>query len=614
MQYFLVKYHRFIILAVLAFTLSVSFLNARNDSLTYDEDAHIPAGYSYLKERDMRLNPEHPPLLKDLAALPLLAIDPVFDTQKPFWSENANDAQWNAGKYFLYGAGNNPDEIIFLSRLPFILIYLLLALFIFRWTRELSGIIGGLVAFFLFALDPNILGHNHLVTTDLGIAAFLVPAFYFFLKFVKNPSWKNTFLFGLVWGILQLVKFSSVLTLPVFGLMLVIYPLVKLDAKGEETRWKEKMKFLGECVGKGLIAFIISLILVWAVYYFNTSAMPKEKLPEIVDYYFNLGQDNAGKAYIRNAVSTLNESPILRPLAVYFFGVARVFQRVAGGNMTYFFGQIDTRGFLAYFPVLFLIKLPLPSLFLIFTAFFIGLGGASIAFFRHFRRLGEYSRTIIRNHLAEITLGLFALLYVFSSIFGRLNIGIRHLFPIFPLVFILTGKMIADLIRKVHDRKLKTIFYFSLAALFAALLLEVIFVYPSYISYFNQSVGGPKNGYRFVTDSNADWGQDLKRLGSFLDAHPEIDKIKLNYFGLADPNYYFPGRFEMWWDAKRPIEEGYYGISTLFLQESLFDTRRPDNATYRWLQNKNPAFQVGTSILIYYVSEEEAAQVNNQGL
>lgn len=120
------------------------------------------------------------------------------------------------------------------------------------------------------------------------------------------------------------------------------------------------------------------------------------------------------------------------------------------------------------------------------------------------------------------------------------------------------------------------------------------------------------NGYKYVTDSNADWGQDLKRLQKFLNAHPEIDKLRLNYFGMADLNYYLGEKYVAWWDSKRPLEAGWYGISTLFLQESIYDLRRADNTSYRWLKNKKPDYQVGTSILIYYVNKTEAETANSQ--
>ena len=115
------KNYLLIIIAVLGFMTVVSILNANNDSLIYDEDAHIPAGYSYLTQQDIRLNPEHPPLLKDLAAFPLLFINPKLDTTQDFWTkDNADDGQWNAGKSFLFGGDNNPDQIIFWSRLPIV--------------------------------------------------------------------------------------------------------------------------------------------------------------------------------------------------------------------------------------------------------------------------------------------------------------------------------------------------------------------------------------------------------------------------------------------------------------------------------------------------------------
>ena len=110
MRKFFQEKYKLIILLLLIITVVISVICAAEDTMIYDEDAHIPAGYSYLKTFDMRLNPEHPPLIKDLAALPLLFFDPqpTFDISKPFWNENANDAQWDAGKEFLFQSENNP--------------------------------------------------------------------------------------------------------------------------------------------------------------------------------------------------------------------------------------------------------------------------------------------------------------------------------------------------------------------------------------------------------------------------------------------------------------------------------------------------------------------------
>jgi hypothetical protein len=296
------------------------------------------------------------------------------------------------------------------------------------------------------------------------------------------------------------------------------------------------------------------------------------------------------------------------PFADYVFGVARVFQRVAGGNVTYFFGQISTLGFTWYFPIIFLIKEPLPTLFLILFSFGVAIYHISKALFTksHQGFLEKFSKTFahyLRTSIVEFSMLLFIILYVFTSIKGGLNIGFRHLFPILPFIYILTAKTIARTVHKVHEHHRVT-FLSVTVLLLGYLIAGTVAAYPSYTSYFNELVGGPKNGYNYATDSNADWGQDLKRLKIFLAAHPEITNLKVDYFGMADLKYYIGDKYEPWWGAKRPIKPGWYAISTLFLQESLFDKSKADDQSYRWL-NRQPRYQVGTSILIYYVDPRE---------
>lgn len=599
MKKFLEKNYKIIILLILSFMTIVSILNADNDALIYDEDAHIPAGYSYLTQHDIRLNPEHPPLLKDLAALPLLFIQPKLDTTQDFWiKDDADASQWNAGKSFLFGSGNNPDQIIFWSRLPIVLLSLLLGLFIFKWTRELAGIIAGLFALTLYAFDPNILGHNHFVTTDLGIAAFIVFSLYYFLRFIKEPSAKNIWLAGLFLGLVQLVKFSSVLLFPVFGLLIIIYPLVKI------SRDKNNLKSLGEYLWKGASVFIISILLVWVAYFANSYAMPQAKLGEILDHYMKPTDMRALTIQTRKLILGINKYPALEPLADYVFGVARVFQRVGGGNVTYFMGEVSTKGFLSYFPIIFLIKEPLPILFFLLFSLIIGLSGIAKSVITETRKVFNNFIYYLRTNIAEFSMLIFIFIYSITSITGRLNIGLRHLFPILPFIYMLTAIGIFRFIKRQHNHTKQ--FSHIIILLFAIfLIIETIFSYPFYMSYFNRLAGGPKQGYQLATDSNADWGQDLKRLKIFLNAHPEIVKIKIDYFGMADLDYYINGRYEKWWASKRPLEPGWYAISTLFLQEGTYDQRKTDDQSYRWLQNKKPTYQVGTSILIYYLTPEE---------
>lgn len=602
MKKFLEKKYKLLVFAMLAFVSFVSVLNANNDSAIYDETAHIPAGYSYLKLHELRLNPEHPPLIKDLSAIPLMFMHLKFDTTQSFWTESP-DGQWDAGRSLLYGSGNNPDSIIFWSRIPIVLLSLVFGLFIFFWTRQLAGKIAGLFALALFAFDPNILGHNHFVTTDLGIAAFMFFAFYFFLKFVKEPTWKNVAFAGLFVGLLQLAKFSSIVIFPVFTFAAIVYPLVKINKHKNISDWKFKLKGLGEYVGKGLLIFIISLVVVWFVYFLNFFNTPQEKYQQIVDYVFNANEYAA-----RNAVlTTLGQTALTRPLGEYVLGVAMVFKRVAGGNGVYYLGQVSSKAFLSYFPVVFLLKEPIASLIFMFFALFYGIAKAGQGIIAAFRigiknAWGKLAH-FLRTKIVYVSMILFIALYAYVSITGNLNIGFRHLFPILPFIYVLTAVAIVKFAKNVNNKNGDMIVDFSWLVLMVFLIASSVFSYPSYTSYFNELAGGSKHGYRFVTDSNADWGQDLKRLKIFLDKNPNIGRIRVDYFGGGDLKYYLGNKYTEWHDYSRPIETGWYAISTNFLQGSVYDKAKSDDSSYRWLQNIKPAYQIGTSILVYKIDK-----------
>lgn len=619
MERFLNQNYKIIIFTVLFFMFIVSVLNAWNDSAIFDETAHIGAAYSYVTQHEIRLNPEHPPLIKDLAGLPLLLLNLNFDANQPFWAGTLpgkwDEGQWAAGRYLLYQAGNNPDKIIFWARFPIILLSLLLGFFIFKWGREIAGTFAGFLALLFYAFDPNILGHNHFVTTDLGIAAFMAFSFYFYLKFIKYPTWRNVLLAGVFLGFLQLAKFSFITALPIFGLITILYPLVTKIATEEKSRFIFRCKKLGEYIGKGAVVFFASLIVVWIVYAANSFNMQKDTVARVIEANFPAaGAQSVKDVYFNKFLHQLNTNSITRPLTEYGIGIGYVFRRVAGGNGAYFMGQVSSTAFRAYFPTVFMIKEPVPFLFLMFGALLYALfkfGRTLVKSFGNFfqntrRNFSHY----IRVHITELSMVSFVILYGYLSITGNLNIGFRHLFPILPFLYILTAKNISEFLKNRHSSRGKLFFSSAVFLLIAYIIIETMAVFPSYMSYFNESAGGPKNGYRFVTDSNADWGQDLKRLRGFLNNHPAIGAIRVDYFGGGDIKTYIGDKYLQWRDSKRPVETGWYAVSANFLMGSLYDKTKPDKESYRWLKNKKPDFQAGTSILIYYITPEEAAAAN----
>ena len=210
----------------LLFIFIITVFSMKDDSVTMDEVAHLPAGYSYLTQKDMRLNPEHPPLIKDLAAIPLLFIKDIkFPSDIKAWTKDVN-SQWDFGFNFFYNFGNPADKMIFWGRIPMILILIFLGFFIFKWAKELFGNKVALLSLFLFSFSPTLLAHGRLVTTDVGATAGVVIATYYFLKSLKNPGWKNIIIAGIAFGLAELTKFSVILLIPFFAVLVFSWAII----------------------------------------------------------------------------------------------------------------------------------------------------------------------------------------------------------------------------------------------------------------------------------------------------------------------------------------------------------------------------------------------------
>ncbi|MDP3947524.1 MAG: phospholipid carrier-dependent glycosyltransferase, partial [bacterium] len=191
--------------AILFASGSLLYYGAVNDSAIMDELAHIPAGYSYVKYLDYRLNPEHPPLLKALSGLPLLALNLNFPTDKPSWQSDVN-GQWDAGAQFLYESRNNAHQILLWSRLVPIALTLLLVLAVYLLAAQLLGRWWAFLPTLFVALSPSFLAHGHYVTTDVAAAFGIFIATWSFVAFLHRPTGGRLFLAGLCFGIAQLLK------------------------------------------------------------------------------------------------------------------------------------------------------------------------------------------------------------------------------------------------------------------------------------------------------------------------------------------------------------------------------------------------------------------------
>ncbi len=591
-----------LILAVMFFLMQGS---VSNDSATMDELAHIPAGFGYVTQGDYRLNPEHPPLLKTIAALSsLIFARPYFPTDTPYWQEEVN-GQWAEGTKFLYESGNDADKIIFWARQPLILLSVFFGWLIFVWTKNKFGGATALLTLIFYAFSPTVLAHSRYVTTDLGAAFGFFIGIISFLWFLEKPTWSRAALAGAALGLAELLKFSLILLLPTYGVLLIFWVLVRPG-----LHWHERFRVLGRMVEKTLVLGVVGFSLVWVVYIPHVWNYPQEK--QLRDAEFLLSSYGFRPAV--NFDLLLINNRFTRPLGQYLLGFLMVNQRTAGGHTVVYLGEISGGGNLSYFPLLYLLKEPLALHVLTLIALWFGVKNSN------FLNKGfdlERLRVWIESHFPEFSAILFIVLYWGVSIKSPLNIGIRHVLPTFPFIYILISRQIIRWARP-HELEspdtwfgwLKNIYelyvasvpkYILVGGLTAWLMISVTSTYPHFLSYYNELGGGTRTGWRIAVDSNYDWGQDLKRLAEYVRKN-NIDKIAVDYFGGGNPNYYLGDKVELWRSARGPVS-GWFAIS-ITLREGAFGKpvrgfEKKIEDSYEWLRPYPPVAQIGYSIFVY---------------
>jgi 4-amino-4-deoxy-L-arabinose transferase-like glycosyltransferase len=590
----------------LIFSFVIMFSISSEESAIMDELAHIPAGYGYVEYLDYRLNPEHPPLVKMLSALPLSFMNLNFPTDRSAWQSEVN-GQWAAGAQFLYESGNDADEILKWARVGPIILTLILILFIYFWSKELIGPWWALLPSLLFAFSPTVLSHGHYVTTDIGAALGIFISIYYFIKARLNPSPKNLVFAGVAFGIAQLLKFSTFILIPYFIILVGIFYLTDIYRNWNTPGSKSK-KIYGEFLKQAknlLVIFVVSFLIIYPLYFLTTANYPPDRQRADTDFIlasFANGRTPEGEVCkparcLADFNVWASDKPLLRPYAEYMLGILMVIQRSSGGNTNYFLGEVSASGWWYYFPVTYAMKESLPVLILIVIALLISIWHLIKS---RANRFSDYLQT----HPGEFAMLLFILLYAGYSIQSPLNIGVRHLLPIIPLIYILTASGLKNWLKSnFFKTKAKVGFIALLIVWFTA---DVALSYPYYLSYFNQLIG-TANGWQYVTDSNYDWGQDLKRLKTFVEAN-NIDKIGVDYFGGGNPGYYLGDKVEYWWSAKGdPKESGikWLAVSVNTIQGSTKPWRdsndpRKDEEKYLWLDEPyKPYAKAGTSIFIY---------------
>jgi hypothetical protein len=401
---------------------------------------------------------------------------------------------------------NDANRLFFYAKLQMVFVGILLGLFVYLWSRELFGPAAAAVSLLLFGLDPNILAHSGIIHTDLPFAAVYFIGSYLFYRLLQNFNLLNLGAAAVCFGLATVTKYSYVWILPAWLVLGLIKILSAEPIK--VTLWKERLVSdrgtKASLVALGSLGcVVVAYVMLWGVYGFRFSA--------------------AGGGEQSFEISALQQSPaygttlLIQATRYHLFPESWVYGQLyvlseLKRNMS-FFGEVSNQGFWLYFPVAFLVKTPLPTIVILFAA--IG------AWMKNSRWRGPV-----------VTLLAPAFVYFVVAVAFRFNIGVRHLLPVYPFLFVLVGGFVAH-VWHTGSRMMRS----ALGALAVWSCWSLLSVYPHLLAYFNELAGGPKNGHKVLLDSNLDWGQDLVGLKKWMDAQG-VKKIQLFYFGTAEPRYY----------------------------------------------------------------------------
>jgi 4-amino-4-deoxy-L-arabinose transferase-like glycosyltransferase len=500
---------------------------ARRESITIDEVAHIGAGVSYLQKLDMRMNEEHPPLAKALAAVPLVVRGVHADYSHVSWTFSAGlfkqfFGEWVFG-HWVIARWNDPIATVFWARLPMLFLTLVLGIVLFAYGSRLGDPWGGLLCLCVFATMPVVLAFGPLVLTDMAITLFAVLTVWAFASMWRSPSRGTVLRFGLALSGALLSKFSAGLLFFCFAAFILSLrwrPAPEQPADKAELRAWRRIRWWS--LTKGIV---FAALVVYAVYLILSWNEPTDSLSF-------LG---------RNAAALLLRR-VLMPPWIYLRGL--VLFAVTAKPPAFILGHSYPHGVWFYFPVLFLLKSPLAFLLLLLLALMVSLVA----------KLRVVRLAVVPKGLESHWRAVWVSLAVFTGacILSRMQFSIRH----FSVPLVLLVLLLAPLPRTLESLRRSTwpaarAFVWLTVALALASVLTAVRAYPYYLPFLN-SLSAGRPGYALVGDSNLDWNQALPEVEDFVQQHG-LKRVLLDEYGFSEPGMYVPE--SQFWNCQQPAAE-----------------------------------------------------------
>ena len=522
------RVERALVFCALVIYATMAVTGVKDKSNTFDEIAHLTAGYAYWMLGDYRLQPENGNWPQRLAAVPAVLRGARFaSTSSDSW--RLSDV-WGVGDEFFFDRGNDIDRLLLEGRACIALLGMALGAMVFAWARRLTGRTGAWLALLLFVASPTMLAHGALTTSDMAAALGLVACVGALWRVLHRVTLATVLVSVLAMSGLMLAKFSGVLIIPMAIVLVVLRvflgrPLVWRLWRGRAWRieygWSRQAIVIA-----GLAVFHLAavVLMIWASYGFRYSAFAGASAGQrlMVDWPTLLGAGLKSDTLVVNAVEWARDWRVLPEAYLYGFTHTMVFSQARPSFLN---GVVATTGRLAFFPYAFMVKSTLP-----FIAF-------CVAGLVAWVRLPVFPR----KRYQLVPLLVLVVIYGGAALTSNLNIGHRHLLPIYPALMIIAGASVWWVGRWSSVTGLgRTIMLAAAVALVAWHVGESVRIRPNYLTYFNQLAGGPSEGYRHLVDSSLDWGQDLPALKAWLDEN-RVGRgapVFLSYFGTSRPSHF----------------------------------------------------------------------------
>ena len=485
---------------LLLFTIHLALISRANN-ITWDEPDHIYSGYMSWRG-DFGLNPEHPPLVKFLATVPLLRMQlNVPELQdRPYRLQAVL-----GGRDFIFH--NDADKIVHRAQMAASIFTLLLLVIAFLAAQEMFGTTAGFLALGLLVFDPTLLAHGALVTTDAAQACFLLASIYAFYRYVQLPSTGRLAVTALAVGLALASKHSTVLVFPMLLILagIEIFQQESADDRSQLSVGKRAARYATALAIIGLM----SVAILWSAYGFRYAARGN-----------GMQLNPPMEAQLAKVPSPL-QAKVLHEFArfhllpeSYIYGFAHVLFSANSFN-SYLFGKSYPHAVWFYFPVAMLVKSSLTFLILLAISVWVIASG----------RLQK------RRELLFLLIP--PLIYLAVSMKGGMNIGIRHILPVYIFLAILIAGSASVLIKTSRRWRYVVVLLLVFQAISATR------AFPNCIGYANEAFGGPKNVWRYVSDSSADWAQQLHAVKQYTDER-HIQNCWFVYFGtgVIDYDYY----------------------------------------------------------------------------